>query len=366
MALFEDGFRLFFLATAGLAVVHIALWLSYLFGSGAVPTGWSPVVWHGHELVFGFASALIAGFLLTAVGNWTGRKVAAPGVIVTLFALWLVARVGMAWPVMPDIVVTLLAAAFLPVLTVVVAIPIIASSNLRNYPVVVILVALSLAGAMLHLSRSLVVLHAALDVVMILTVLVGSRIIPFFTSRRLPETAIRAGRAPDLAAAALVVAAVIAGWSWPQAPWLPALQVAAGLALLVQLVRWKVWTTWREPMLWILHLGYLWIAVSLLLRAAPVPPTIALHAFTVGALGCLAIGMMTRVALGHTGRPVYADTWMVCAFALVALAAVPRLAFPLLPFDLAGPSLTLAGVLWAAGFLIYFVRFLPVMTAPRR
>ncbi|MEX0900360.1 MAG: NnrS family protein [Gammaproteobacteria bacterium] len=366
MPLFSDGFRPFFLAASGFAVFHVIAWVAFLTGSGQGAVGWSPLVWHGHEMVFGFAAALIAGFLLTAVGNWTGRLVAGPRLIAGLAVLWLVPRIGLVWPVLPMPVVEVLAAAFFPALTLVVAVPILATRNRRNYPVLAILTALSLAGVAVHLWPSVAFLRAAIDVVMILLVFIGARVIPFFTGRGLPTLGVKDNAQLGHVSVAAVIAAVIAGWLAPTAAWPGWVAVAAALLLAARMTYWKPWGTLGVPLLWILHVGYLWIVIALALRATPFPPAATLHALTMGALGSLAIGMMTRVALGHSGRPLRADGWMVTAFVLIATAVVPRLIYPLLPFNAGRLALVVAAALWVAGFLVYFVRFVPVMFTRRR
>lgn len=366
MHLFDDGFRPFFLGAAVTAALGVAVWMAFLDGASGSPAGWSPVVWHAHEMIFGFAAALIAGFLLTAVGNWTGRRVAGPAMLAALLTLWVAARVSVHWS--PDFLPPgpWLAAAFFPALTVLVAIPIVATRNARNYPVIAVLLILSSAGILVHILDPLAVLRVATDILLLLMLFIGTRIVPFFTGRRLGDADIRPR--PPLAGAtlAVAVAAVAAGWVSTHAPATSALQAAAGLLVMFQLSRWKPWRTLREPMLWILHLGYMWLGLALLLRAAPLPSATALHALTVGALGCLAIGMMTRVALGHSGRDIRADAWMTAAFATVALAVIPRLLYPALGFNEGRVMLLLSGALWSLGFLIYFLRFLPVMVAPSR
>ena len=366
MPLFDDGFRPFFLAASGLAAFHVVAWIAFLTGGGHGPAGWSPLVWHGHEMVFGFAAALIAGFLLTAVGNWTGRAVAGPWLIAGLFVLWLVPRVGLVWPILPMPIVAVLAAAFVPALTLVVAAPIVATENRRNYPVLMVLTALSAAGIAVHLWPSIAFLRGAVDVVTVLLVVIGARVIPFFTARALPALGI-ADAPARLAHASVfaVLAALAAGWIAPDAEWPGWLAVVAAVLLVARMAYWKPWRTLRVPLLWILHVGYLWIAVAFAVRATPFPPTATLHALTMGALGSLAIGMMTRVALGHSGRRLHADGWMVTAFVLVAVAVLPRIVYPLLPFNLGRIALVAAATLWVAGFTLYFVRFIPIMFTKR-
>lgn len=363
--LFQDGFRPFFLGAAAVASAQVLAWLAFLGGSGGLPAGWSPVIWHGHEMIFGFAAALIAGFLLTAVPNWTGTRVAGPGLIAAMFLLWAVPRVGPYWPAMPLPLMQALSAAFLPVLALVIAVPIIRGRNARNYKVILVLTALAAAGILLHLRPSLAALRAAADLLLMLMLIIGARIIPFFTGRRLPHVAVT--NDPTLAFMVPVTAlvAVILGWRFQPALPLALLNLAAGALVLVQLAQWKPWATLREPMLWILHLGYAWLGVALLLCGLGAPISVGIHAVTVGALGCLAIGMMARVALGHGGREIRADIYMVTAFVMVAAAALPRLAYALLPFNEGRVALTVSGLLWSFGFLLYLVRFIPVMFSAR-
>ncbi len=362
----DDGFRPFFLGAAAVAASQVLLWLAFLAGAISLPVDWSPVLWHGHELVFGFASALIAGFLLTAVPNWTGVRFATPALVAGLFLLWLVPRIAVFVPAIPFIWTQALSAAFFPALALVIGIPIIRGRDSRNYKVVLILAALAMVGILLHLRPSINTLRIATDFLLILMLVIGARVVPFFTGRRLPDAGVANSLLLGFMVPATVVAALALAWWLPHSPPLAVLNlVAAGLVLL-QLAQWKPWATWREPMLWILHLGFGWIGIALMLRGFGATASVATHAVTVGALGCLAIGMMARVALGHSGREIRADAFMVAAFAMVALAAVPRLVYAMLPFNEGRIALMVSGFLWAFGFLIYLVRFLPVMFAARK
>lgn len=365
MALFSDGFRPFFLGAGAAASLHIVLWLAFLFGDGVGPPGVSPFVWHGGELLFGFASALVAGFLLTAVGNWTGRPVASPALLAALFALWVAGRIA-PWAGASSVLSATLVAAFGVALTLVVARPIIAARNARNYPVVGIVAVFAAASAWLAFRPSVPPLHAAADALLVLMMFIGARVIPFFTRRRFPESGVVPGGTLTWVAVALTVAAVGARWAPLPTLVTSVVEGAAAASLIGLLFRWRWWATLREPMLWILHLGYAWLALTLVLRAIEAPVSASLHALTVGALGALAIGMMTRVALGHSGRPIQADAWMTAAFVLVALSPLARLAYGVLPFDAARIALILGGVLWSAGFALYTVRFVPVMFTARQ
>lgn len=366
LTILEDGFRPFFLGAAAVAAGQVLLWLSFLTGAISLPVDWSPVLWHGHELVYGFASALIAGFLLTAVPNWAGVRFASPGLILSLFLLWLIPRVGMYIAALPFSWMQALSAAFFPILALVVAIPIIGGRDSRNYKVVLILAALATTGILLHLQPSINTLRIATDFLLILMLVIGARVIPFFTGRRLPAAGVSNSLLLSFMVPTTAVVALALAWWLPNSPPLALLNLVAGGLIFLQLAQWKPWTTFREPMLWILHLGFAWIGIAFLMRGFGAAASVATHAVTVGALGCLAIGMMTRVALGHSGRDLRADAFMVAAFIMVALAAVPRLVYALLPFNEGRVALMVSGFLWAFGFLIYLIRFTPIMFTPRK
>lgn len=365
MHLFDDGFRPFFLGAAAVAALQVVAWIAFLTGNLALPEASSPVVWHGREMVFGFAAALVAGFLLTAVANWTDRPVTGQVGIAVLFLLWLAGRVA-PWLGLTPTSVMYISAAFLPVLALVIAVPIVRTRNARNYPVLAILLAFALSTIALATTPSLMPLYAAVDVLTVLMLLVGARIIPFFTGRRLPDLGVRAGGPLALATVVLATGALSLHWVAPGAGWVRAMHALAGVSVLACLVAWRSWRVLLEPMLWILHAGYAWLGIGFLMRAAGLPGTAALHAITVGALGCLAIGMMTRVALGHTGRELRAGALMTAAFVCMLLAAPVRLVAPVVTGEFAHLPLAGAALLWSIAFALYFIRFVPVMINPRR
>lgn len=364
MHLFDDGFRPFFLGAAAVAALQVVVWVAFLGGWLTLPETVSPVVWHGREMVFGFAAALVAGFLLTAVANWTARPVTGPAGIAVLFALWLAGRVA-PWLGLTPTSAMYVSALFLPALALVIAVPIVRARNARNYPVLAILLAFAVTTIALALSPSIEPLYAAVDVLTVLMVLVGARVIPFFTGRRRPDLGVRIGGPLALATVVLAIGALSLQWIAPGAGWVRAVHALAGVSVAACLLTWRSWRILHEPMLWILHAGYAWLGVGFLMRAADLPGTAALHAVTVGALGYLAIGMMTRVALGHTGRELRAGPWMTAAFACIALAAPARMVAPFVPGELVHMSLAGSALLWSAGFTLYIIRFVPVMFRPR-
>ncbi|HLI12668.1 MAG TPA: NnrS family protein [Alphaproteobacteria bacterium] len=380
-ALFSAGFRPFFLLSAIWAAVAIPLWLAFFSGGAAVPTALAPAMWHVHEMVFGFAAATVAGFLLTAIPNWTGRMPLQGGPLVVLVLLWLAGRLAMLFSATIGApAAAALDLAFPAAFLAVVAREILAGRNWRNLPMVAALAFLLAGNLLVHLDPLGIAATAALGnrlgiaTLLMLISFVGGRIVPSFTRNWLakaqPETAPpapfdRLDRAV-LALTALALAAWVAIPDEPAAPWL---ELAAAVALGLRLARWRGGATWREPLLSVLHLGYGWLALGFLLLAldgfAPiVPQTAALHALTVGAIGTMTLAVMTRASLGHTGRPLTAGRGTVAIYALVTLAALLRLAAPL-----GGGGylllLALAGTAWSGAFGLFALLYGPPLARPR-
>lgn len=370
--LLQQPFRPFFLGAALFASGGMLLWVLFLHLGLLPPSSLPPLLWHGHEMLFGFAAALMAGFLLTAVSNWTGRPTTTPLSLGVLTLVWLAARAAFLLPaIIPYTVAAIVDTAFFPCLAFVVARPILAARNHRNLFLIPLLTGFALADALFHLAVAGVLrippLHLLLwviDLLVVLMLVIGGRVIPFFTERRLPEVKPSSrtwlnGTVNGGAALVLLLDVALPG-SVP----LGVASLSLALFVAARLYGWRPWRTVGEPMLWILHAGYLWLAVGLTLRGLALmtgwlAELTAVHALTVGALGSLAIGMMTRVALGHTGRHLTAGWPMALAFILVITAAGLRVSGMV-------SLLSLAGTLWTAAFAIYFLRFLPVHLGPLR
>ena len=372
---FALGFRPFFLAAGIWAVLLMALWIGVLLGSIDLG-GWSPLVWHGHEMLFGFSVAVIAGFLLTAAQNWTGIRTPSGAPLAALFLLWLAGRLGFLIPGLPPTLVALVDMAFLPLLAAVLALPIIKARQLHNYPFPLMLLVLTAANALVHLevlgwtdSTASLGLHLGVYVVVTMIVVMSGRVIPSFTDNKLRT---RARRWPAIERSVLPVtlAALLASLF---APDLIVTALLATLAALVHFIRLAGWYThkfWAEPLLWILHLGYAWIALGfalLALSASGVDGAAgsALHAFTAGGIGVLTLGMMARVSLGHTGRLLEPVPLMTLAFIEIGLAALLRVAVPLFFPASHAAAMTASGLLWMVGFGLFVVLYAPVLLRPR-
>jgi uncharacterized protein involved in response to NO len=355
---FSIGYRPFYLLGAGWAILAIPAWtLSWL---GELPAPRVDIAWHSHEMLFGFAPAIVAGFLLTAVRNWTGRETAHGLGLSGLAALWLCGRIGV-WA--GTDVGALFALAFLPALAAVIAAPILAARNRRNYGVIAILLLWS-AGHALFLAVQFGMLEwrwreAALDMALgalaLLLAVVGGRVIPAFTANAV--AAAKPRRWPVVEALALgglvvLIAARVLG----SAGFLPStpVRVIAGVVALahgVRLLGFVPWRTWGNVLLAALPLGYVWLPIHLALVAADARAR-AVHALTVGAVGGMMLAMMTRSALGHGGRPLVAGPWEIACFVLIQCAAMARLRTE---------WAAAAGLLFAAAFAVYLVRYVPIL-----
>lgn len=358
------GFRPFFLLAAAWAAIAVPVWLAAYAHGTALPGALPAMVWHAHEMVFGFGLATVAGFLLTAIPNWTGRLPVRGAALGALVALWLAGRVALlASAAIGPLATAALDLAFIAALIAVVARELIAGRNWRNLPMLAALALLAAANVLVHLHALDLAYTAALGnrlgiaTLLMLIALVGGRIIPSFTRNWLVKN--RPGvpaPAPESTLdrlALLVSLAALAAWvaglsTWPL--------IAAGVALAARLSRWRGGATLGEPLLLILHVGYAWLAFGLIFLGLDVSPNAALHALTVGAIGTMTLAVMTRASLGHSGRPLKADAATRAIYLLVTLAALARVANPL--FESHGVLVNaLAGAAWSAAFATFAVHY---------
>jgi uncharacterized protein involved in response to NO len=352
----------------------MAVWILMLRGVVELPTGFAPVAWHFHELLFGFVAAAIAGFLLTAIPNWTGRLPLQGWPLGSLVLLWLLGRAAVAFSAWTG---PLLAAAadlaFLVAFAAVVGREIVAGRNWRNLPVLIALALLVAANAMIHAGAfdypdwEAAGKRLAISVVVMLISLIGGRIIPSFTTNWLRKREADALPAAfgsfDRATLATSIVA-LAAWVIVDRNDVPgALLILAAAVHAVRLARWRGTATTREPLLWILHLGYAWLPAGLLLLGgaawAPSLATTAIHALTVGAMGTMILAVMTRASLGHTKRALTAGRGTLAVYVLVLVAAVARVIAPFLETGYAA-ALDLAGSAWIAAFALFVALYLPL------
>jgi uncharacterized protein involved in response to NO len=380
-ALLSAGFRPFFLFGALWAAFAIPMWLGVFAGELQLPIRLSPVVWHVHEMVFGYGSAVVAGFLLTAIPNWTGRMPLQGRPLAGLLALWAVGRVAVLVSARLDLrIAAVLDLAFPAVFAAVIAREVIAGQNWRNLPMLAALCLLFAGNLLVHLDALGVAATADLGdrtgvaTLLMLISLVGGRIIPSFTRNWLAKqrpgiSAPATFNAIDRAALAIVALALVVWTFAPNSTVAPWTEFAGGVAVGLRLARWRGQATLREPLLWILHLGYGWLALGFVLLAAnsllPVlPATAALHALTTGAIGTMTLAVMTRASLGHTGRPLVAGRGTLTIYLLVTLAAALRLVAPLGGAHYV-PILSAAGVAWSGAFGLFVLLYASALSRPR-
>ena len=372
---FALGFRPFFLAAGLYAVLMMGLWLLVLRGSLSLGE-LAPAIWHGHEMLFGFAVAVIAGFLLTAARNWTGLPTPAGLPLAALFSLWLAGRLSFLIPGLPAGLVAAIDLAFLPTLALVLALPILKAKQLHNYPFPVMLLVLALANALVHADAlgwvsgtASTGLHLAVYAIVAMMTVMGGRVIPSFTDNKLGSRARRWKSIEWLVPVATLGALVAALFA-------PVSFVTAMLAAIAagvhgtRLAGWYTRKVWSVPLLWILHLGYAWIVLGFVLLALSaagwgLAASSALHAFTAGGIGTLTLGMMARVSLGHSGRMLEPAPLMTWAFVAINLAALIRVALPLVLPIAWSAGIAVAGLLWMAAFGLFAALYMPILLRPR-
>jgi uncharacterized protein involved in response to NO len=375
-----QGFRPFFLAAGVWSVAALALWIVMLVTGTTVPSRFDPLTWHIHEMFFGFVMAAIAGFLLTAIPNWTQRPPVSGAPLALLVALWMLGRIAcMVSGLVPPWLAATADLSFQVVLVGVVAREIVAGRNWRNLPMVAPVIVLGISNLLMHLEADGVAVSAGLGwrlglaTVIVLISVVAGRIVPSFTRNWLAKR-----RDPDLPAlhgwidrtALGVLHTGLIGWAF-----FSALR-AIGLVLLFgavlnfwRLLRWRGGATAAEPLLLVLHVGYAWLVLGAALLGlsmldADLPQSAAIHALTAGAIGTMTLAVMTRVTLGHTGRDLSVDRVTSLVYILVSLAAIARVAAA---FG-AGwimPLLIASACLWIGAFGLFTVCYGPMLLLPR-
>lgn len=375
--LWRLGFRPFYLGAATFAGCAILFWLLTLFGYAPLPTAVPlTVVWHAHEMVFGFALAVIAGFLLTASNNWTGILPAAGRPLALLFLCWALARGALLYghfilaAVLDLFFVSLLAGLLFRVLWL--------AKQWKNFSLLGIVILLGVLNGWFYfiilsdsLTSPLYPIELALLAIMMMLVIMGGRVIPNFTLNGIPGIQLWKP-AFFMTATPIGTLLGIIGWlMFPPRIAFMACLVAAAIHT-ARWIGWKPWKTLRHPMVWVLQLGYAWIPITLFTMGLEsldiVPRSLPIHALSTGAMGLIIAGMITRTAMGHTGRPIIASCIETAFFQLVGLSALVRVlaSIPVIQANgWANPLLITAGTAWSLGFLMYVVRYAPWLCRPR-
>ncbi len=373
------GFRPFFLLAGVWAIAAMALWLGFLIAGWQFAGPYGALNWHAHELLFGYVSAALAGFMLTAIPNWTGRLPVAGLPLLALVLIWMAGRAAMLMTgqigIWPAIAVE---AAFLPVLAAVAAREVGSGQNWRNLHVVTGVGLLALANFMFHINvagggdTGLAYRLAILGWLMLIT-LIGGRLAVSFTHNWLSRRGVVArpesfGRY-DRVAIVLTLGALVAWVMWPTGPVTASLCGLAALVQLGRLLRWRGWLAWREPLVWVLHTSYLFIPLGLASLTASglgwIGPVTALHVLTVGAITNMTFAVMTRASRGHTGRPLAASAATAAAYLALIGSAIVRPLVDFLP-GLYLEVLAASGLLWFLAFSIFIAEYGPMLVTRRK
>jgi uncharacterized protein involved in response to NO len=385
---FSYGFRPFFLLGAIFAVAAMGLflfWIGVHHAGGQVidmTIAMAPHEWHAHEMLFGFTMAIICGFFLTAVPNWTGSHAVQGPMLALLVALWLAGRLAMGFSAsLPPLARAVLDLSLIPVLVPLVVAAMMRNWSKRNFIFLPILAILFAANLLTHLEYLGIMadgqamgLRLGLDVIILLISIIGGRVVPAFTTNALRnrgETDLPVNHAAlNITGIVLVAAFMASDLADPSSQLTGWLAIAAAAANGLRLLQWKGHKTLGQPILWVLHLGFAWLVAGLALKGlstlgSGIGPQAALHALTAGAIGTMTLAIMSRAALGHTGRPLVIGGWTVAAYALISLGALVRVVTPLWFFEAYNQGMILAGGCWAGAFAIFTVVYWPVLTGPR-
>lgn len=375
--LFALGFRAFF-GLAGLsALILIVLWNAIFKGELELGSYFTNTYWHAHEMLLGYSVAVIAGFLLTAVKNWTGRPTLTGDQLAGLCLLWLYGRIVPFYAgLLPDALIALIDFSFLPALAYQISKPIMLARHYRSLIFIGLLLLLTLGNGLIHAeilglqeNSAWLGIQVVVATIIIMILVIAGRVFPFFTERGLPGT--RALKNPVLDGLSIATAVLVFGLQFYNISGV-VLALTAVLAVVVNIARvsgWYVQRIWYVPLLWVLYIGYGWVILGFALTAFSayglVAPTLALHAFTVGGIGVLTLGMMARVSLGHTGRALRVSNAMAIGFVLINLAALFRVLLPIALPDWYGMLVYVSTLSWLTAFSLFVFVYAPILTTAR-
>ena len=382
LILFKYGFRPFFLLAGFYAVAAVLFWLVFYSGRITFASSLPPSLWHGHEMLYGFGMAAVSGFLLTAVPSWTGSTPVKGRMLAFLVGLWLAGRIAF-WSSgsLPLLLVSLIDLAYIPVLGGVAVAQIVSVGQKRNYIFPALLALHFVANLLIHLEflgfglqTARTGLHMGIYLFALMIAVIGGRVVPSFTAnslfRRGIEAEVKTHPLIDKLALLFLLIAAIADLAGVGGPINGGLSLLAAVLLLLRMRQWHSSKILGEPIVWVLHAGYLWLPVGFAVKGLSAlsgfpPEGIAFHAFTVGGIGTMTLAMMSRAALGHTGRDLVVSKWITAAYLAVTLAAVVRVFGPMAVNFPYNQIVMTAGGLWTAGFAFFTIVYWPILTGPR-
>jgi uncharacterized protein involved in response to NO len=377
--LLAHGFRPFFLLASLYGAFFMSAWLTIFLGAVQIPTAFHPVVWHGHEMIFGFAGAAVCGFLLTATSTWSQIPPVTGGRLSLIVGVWFAGRIAM-WlsGVLPAWAVAAVDLALFPALGWAIAPVLFSRGNRKNLLFLILLAAFFAANLLIHLEpvfRSAAQgLGLGVNLLVLLIVIIIGRIVPAFcnVARLGSGGPIASPSRPVIEALAIGSMALVfvSDLADPESPLGGYLAFLAAGIQAVRMLGWRAGKLLRKPYIWSLHLGYTWIIAGLVLKGVaaldgPVPAISALHALTAGGIGTMILAVMSIVGLLHTGRPAEIKPPVAVAFVLVSAAALARVLAPIIFYEDYREALMFAGALWAAAFLVYAAVYWPILTKPR-
>ncbi|TVT51427.1 MAG: NnrS family protein [Sedimenticola thiotaurini] len=376
MTLLALGFRPFFLSAAYSALFLILIWLGAWSGAYALPTYYGSIGWHSHEMLFGYAVAIIAGFLLTAVRNWTGVTPPTGRPLGLLFLLWLAGRIAPFFEsVIPGAAIAIVDLAFLPAVAMGIQPALWQGQQKANRIFVPLLLVMALANLYVHLqslgfaTTAVQGTDAMLYLVAFLITLLGGRVIPFFTEAVIPGHQSKHDNKVEMATVILLSGLVLSQFIYPVAWVTGTLALAIAISQLLRVTGWYSHQIWRIPILWVLFTGMIWLIIGFALIGLAsfgiTAVNLAKHAITVGGIGVLTYGMMARVALGHTGRAIESSRLINGCFILLNLAAITRVFGPQLLPQQYTMWVHLSGGLWILSFLLFSIIYTPMLIKPR-
>ncbi|MDQ2917167.1 MAG: NnrS family protein [Pseudomonadota bacterium] len=372
-ALWNLGFRPFYLLASIFAAVSILLWIAGY--AGYIPRGYlRDPVWHAHEMLFGYTIAVITGFLFTAARNWTGRPTPTGPLLAGYALLWVAGRISVLTPY--PVAAALLNAAFPIAVAIGLAVPLARSGNRRNYFFVALLALLGVVTFAVHAARlgfvawpQRATLQIGLDIVLFIIAVMSGRVIPMFTNNGIPGVHATRNALVEKASLGGILLLIAADFMQFDSSAIAVLAIVVALLHAVRLWLWQPWRTASTPLVWILHVAYGWIVVYLVLRALAawgyVAAPLAVHALTIGTIGGMTMGMMTRTARGHSGLPLAADRFEITCYALIQLAALVRVFGGMALPDFYRATVVVSGLCWSSAFALYAIRYWPILTRPR-
>jgi uncharacterized protein involved in response to NO len=379
-AFLSYGFRPFFLGASGFAGLAVLAWVALFMGWGQADVLYPAREWHVHEMLFGYLPALIAGFLLTAMPNWTDRMPLRGLPLLVLFMLWLAGRLLVALPLTGASIATVVDGAFLVVLATYTWREIVVARSWDRAPIAVLVSLYACANVLFHLSAlrgaaTDLPERFALSVMTLMLTVIGGRLTPTFTREFLAQRNIsklpEVFSAVDGIAIAVVLVAAVTWTAQPESAWAGALLIMAGVASVVRLLRWEGWRTWREPLVLILHVGYGWVALFLIALGVSIfgigfSTQNAIHLLTTGGMGTMTLAVMTRASLGHTGRPRHADRLTVAMYVLINVGALLRIFAPSTDTvtALTHALLGLSALGWGGAYLLFALHYGPYLVRP--